>query len=97
MTYNLVYYVRQEANNMATKLTLRLDETVIRKAKRAARIRGVSLSQMVAGYFQAVTDGRKKKTEATPVLAEISGVISQKADTKKLIVGYRKHIEEKYR
>lgn len=82
---------------MATKLTLRLDETVIRKAKSAARIRGVSLSQMVAGYFQAVSDGKKKKTGATPVLAEISGVIGKKADAKKLIAGYRKHIEEKYR
>jgi Family of unknown function (DUF6364) len=82
---------------MATKLTLRLDEAVIRKAKRAARIRGVSLSQMVAGYFQAVSDGKKEKTEATPVLAEISGVIGQKADAKKLILGYRKHIQEKYR
>jgi Family of unknown function (DUF6364) len=96
MTYNLVYYVRQEVNNMATKLTLRLDETVISKAKRAARIRGVSLSQMVSGYFQAISNG-KKKTEASPVLAEISGVISQKADTKKLKGGYRKHIKEKYR
>ncbi|HUI45953.1 MAG TPA: DUF6364 family protein [Nitrospirota bacterium] len=82
---------------MATKLALRLDETVIRKAKRAAHIRGVSLSQMVAGYFQAVSDGKKKKTEATPVLAEISGVLGPKADAKKLIVGYRERIEEKYR
>jgi len=82
---------------MATKLTLRLDESVIRSAKRAARIRGVSLSQMVTGYFQAVSEGKKKKLEATPVLAEISGVLSQKADAKKLMVGYRRHIAEKYR
>ena len=82
---------------MSTKLTLRLDENVIRNAKRLARIRGVSLSQMVAGYFQAVSGERKNKTKATPVLAEISGVLSTKADTKKLVAGYRKHIEEKYR
>jgi len=82
---------------MATKLTLRLDESVIRNAKRAARIRGVSLSQMVTGYFQAVSEGKKEKTEATPVLAEISGVLSLKTDAKKRMVGYRKHIEEKYR
>lgn len=82
---------------MATKLTLRLDEGVIRNAKRAARVRGVSLSQMVTGYFQAVSEKKKGKTEATPVLAEISGVLSPKTDTKKLITGYRKHIEGKYR
>jgi hypothetical protein len=82
---------------MATKLTLRLDEGVIRNAKRAARGRGVSLSKMVAGYFQAVSEEKKGQTEATPVLAEISGVLSPKTDAKKLIAGYRKHIEEKYR
>jgi len=82
---------------MATKLTLRLDESVIRSAKRAARVRGVSLSQMVAGYFQAVSDGKKNKTRATPVLAEISGVLSPMADARKPVTGYRKHIEKKYR
>ena len=82
---------------MATKLTLRLDEGVIRNAKRAARVRGVSLSKMVTGYFQAVSEEKKVQTEATPVLAEISGVLSPKTDAKKLIAGYRKHIGEKYR
>jgi hypothetical protein len=81
---------------MATKLTLRLDEGVIRDAKRAARARGVSLSEMVSGYFKAVCNGKAVKIEATPVLAEISGVLSLKTDPKKLIVGYQKHIEEKY-
>ena len=82
---------------MATKLTLRLDEGVIRDAKRAARARGVSLSEMVSGYFRAVCEGKTVKIEATPVLAEISGVLSSKAEPKKLIAGYHKHIEEKYR
>ena len=82
---------------MATKLTLRLDEGVIREAKRAARVRGVSLSEMVSGYFRAVSKGKAVKTETTTVLAEISGVLNPKADAKKLIAGYRKHSEEKYR
>jgi len=82
---------------MATKLTLRLDEGVIRNAKRAARVRGVSLSQMVTGYFQAVSVKNKMKAGATPVLAEISGVLSLKADGKKIIAIYRKHIEDKHR
>jgi hypothetical protein len=82
---------------MATKLTLRLDEGVIRDAKKAARLRGVSLSEMVSGYFQAVSQRKAVKTEATPVLAEISGVLSPQGDSKKLIAGYHKHIEEKYR
>ena len=82
---------------MATKLTLRLDEGVIRDAKRAARARGISLSEMVSGYFRAVCKGKTVKMEATPVLAEISGVLSSKANPKKLVAVYHKHIEEKYR
>jgi len=82
---------------MATKLTLRLDEGVIRDAKRAARARGLSLSEMVSGYFRAVCRGKTEKIEITPVLAEISGVLASKADPKKPIRAYHKHIEEKYR
>ena len=69
---------------MATKLTLRLDESVIRDAKRAARVRGVSLSEMVSGYFRAVSKEKAAKTEATPVLAEISGILRRKVDANKL-------------
>jgi hypothetical protein len=82
---------------MATKLTLRLDEGVIRNARRAASARGVSLSEMVSGYFQAACKGKTVKIEATPVLAEISGVLSSKADPKKLFPKYHKHIQEEYR
>jgi len=82
---------------MATKLTLRLDESVIRDAKRAARARGTSLSEMVSGYFQAVCKGKAAKAEATPVLAEISGILRSKADPKNLVADYHKHIEKKYR
>ncbi|MCK7506308.1 MAG: hypothetical protein MZV70_21140 [Desulfobacterales bacterium] len=46
-------------------------------------LRGVSLSEMVSGYFQAVCKGKAVKIEATPVLAEISGVLSPQADSEK--------------
>ena len=82
---------------MATKLTLRLDDSVIRDAKRAARLRGISLSKMVSGYFRAVSKKESIRTEATPVLAEISGILHPKTSTRKLLASYNKHIEEKYR
>jgi len=97
MTYIMVNYIRHEVVTVATKLTLRLDEDLIRKAKRAARTRGVSLSQMVAGYFEAVSSNNVKKGETTPVLAEISGVLRIKTDAKMILAGYRKHNEAKYR
>ena len=41
---------------MKTKLTLRLDETVIARAKRYAASRGVSLSELVENYFRAQSE-----------------------------------------
>ncbi|MDH4161890.1 MAG: DUF6364 family protein [Nitrospirota bacterium] len=41
---------------MTTKLTLRLNEAVINKAKKTASKKGVSLSRMVEDYFKAVGD-----------------------------------------
>ena len=82
---------------MATKLTLRLDEKLIDKAKKAAKDKGVSLSKLVADYFRTVSLKQKQKTTESPILAEISGVLSAKAENRKLIKSYKKHIEEKYR
>jgi hypothetical protein len=82
---------------MVTKLTIKLDEGVIREAKQAARMRGVSLSDMVSGYFKAIARKKTVKSEATPVLAEISGILNSKANAKKLLSDYRKHREGKYR
>lgn len=36
---------------MVTKLTLRIDETLIEQAKGEARRRGTSVSRLVADYF----------------------------------------------
>jgi hypothetical protein len=41
---------------MKTKLTLRLDESVIARAKRYAASRGVSLSELVENYFRAQSE-----------------------------------------
>ena len=81
---------------MATKLTLRIDEKIINKAKKAAKIKGVSLSKLVSDYFQSVALHQKKEIVETPVLSEIAGILSSKADSKTLVKEYRKHIEEKY-
>lgn len=82
---------------MTTKLTLRLNETVINKAKKTASKKGVSLSRMVEDYFKAVGDQGAQEVQESPVLYEISGVLSGKKDTEQLRTGYRKHLAEKYR
>jgi len=82
---------------MSTKLTLRLDETVIRRAKKTAGTKGVSLSRMVEDYFKAVADQGTQEVRESPVLYEVSGVLSGKQDAAQLRERYRKHISEKYR
>ena len=82
---------------MTTKLTLRLDDTVIRKAKKTARNKGVSLSRMVEDYFKSVGVQELHEVRESPVLYEVSGVLSGKQDGAQLRAGYRKHLSEKYR
>lgn len=81
---------------MGTKLTLRVDERLIRNAKKIARSKRVSLSRMVSDYFKSLSAQQKKEVTESPVLSEIAGILPSKADNKKLLKGYRKHIEEKY-
>ena len=82
---------------MTTKLTLRLDDTVIRKAKKTAQRRGVSLSRMVEDYFKSVVRQQENGAKESPVLSEIAGVLSGRNDAEKLTTRYRKHLTEKYR
>lgn len=64
---------------MQTKLTLRLDKTLIRKAKSWAKKRDISLSQAVTEFFSQVAEEEKEKA---PTLSSwtrrLSGVASGK-------------------
>lgn len=81
---------------MQTKLTLRLDEALIREAKALARQRGTSLSQLVAAYFRALTRSPEEPPEeALPPLTRALVGALRGAE-----VGeeeYRAHLEQKYR
>jgi hypothetical protein len=48
---------------MTTKLTLTLDDKVIRNAKRYAKAKGRSVSELVESYFKSITDTRESQTE----------------------------------
>lgn len=81
---------------MTTKLTLRLDGALIKQAKKTAQSKGVSLSRIVEDYFRSLTIQEKEVMKESPILSEISGVLSDKAGAKKPREVYRKHLEEKY-
>ncbi len=79
---------------MATKLTLRMEERLIRRAKREASRRGKSLSRMVAEYFDAVTGVAPPRTPDPPVTAALRGLLKGKAVSEE---DYRRHLVRKHR
>ena len=81
---------------MNTKLTLRLDNRVIEKAKKKALSVGVSLSRMVEDYFKSITEANQDELLESPVLCEIAGVLSGKTKAEKSKGDYRKHLSAKY-
>ncbi len=61
---------------MDSKLTLKLNQTVIEKAKEYAKNRKTSLSRLIENYLQNITENTsKKKPEITPVVKSLSGII----------------------
>jgi hypothetical protein len=82
---------------MATKLTLRLDDKLIKQAKETARSKGVSLSRIVEDYFRSLATRKEKEAPESPVLSEISGVLSSGMGMRKPRAEYKKHLQEKYR
>ncbi|MCH9007784.1 hypothetical protein IIA29_07220 [candidate division KSB1 bacterium] len=81
---------------METKLTLRLDERIINAAKVYAQERGISLSKLVANYFQYLTSQNKSVHAKTPILTEITGILKDVNEARDLEGDYKRHLEEKY-
>ena len=79
---------------MQTKLTLRLEDALVRKAKAYARRSGKSVSSLVADFFALLgrpTDGTQ---ELTPTVRSLLGSLGDKRVSEQ---DYRRHIEKKHR
>lgn len=64
---------------MDTKLTLKLDEEAIGRARLYASRRGLSLSRMVETYFLSLTEPEQAAHPApTGVVAELAGMLAGK-------------------
>jgi Family of unknown function (DUF6364) len=74
------------------KLTLSVDNRVVSRAKQYAKLRGISVSEMVEAYLGAVAEPSSPATGAAPILRSVRGVLKN-AD----IDSYRKHLAAKYR
>lgn len=79
---------------MQTKLTLRLEEELIRRAKFFAKKTGKSISQMAADYF-ALLEKQPEKSDLplTPFVRSLKGALR---GTKVEIEDYHRYLEEKY-
>jgi len=76
-----------------TKLTLRLEEALIVKAKRFSRRSGKSVSRMVSEYFEALDVPGEEPAEITPRVAALRGIIKGAEISE---TDYREYIEEKH-
>jgi hypothetical protein len=80
---------------MNTKLTLRLDDALIRSAKRHSAKSGKSVSRLVADYFTVIESSETEPLiELTPRVRSLIGALSDAGANED---DYRRHLEEKYR
>jgi len=80
---------------MDTKLTLKIEESTISKAKSYARKKNISLSKMIENYLNAVTNKQDRNLSPSPLVESLLGVIDDKnIDDKK---DYANFMSEKYK
>jgi hypothetical protein len=83
---------------MQTKLTLRLDAALIRRAKAYAEARGKSVSQVVADFFTALEPGEQAEASAAAELPPITrSLYGRLAGADVDEEAYHRHLEEKHR
>lgn len=76
---------------MSTKLTLTIEKSVIEKAKKYARNRERSLSDLIENYLKALTkDELKNQEELTPIVKSLKGSFKVPKD-----FDYKKELTER--
>ena len=78
---------------MHTKLTLRMDEAVVRKAKMEAKRRGKSVSRMVSDFIDSIGSRPDSGKVLPPTTASLVGILKGQEISED---DYRAHLREKY-
>jgi len=65
---------------MTTKLTLTVDDSVIRKAKSYAKSTGRSLSGLIQSYLETLTEEVNEQQQISPKLKKIAGTVKLPPD-----------------
>ncbi len=85
---------------MDIKLTLKLNENVIERAKKYASNKKISLSRLIENYLDSVTIAEKSDDlEISPFVKSISSgkILSNEKDWKEIREAYINHLDEKYK
>ena len=77
---------------MKAKLTLRLDENAIKKAKLYSQKRGESISSLVEKFFSSFDENVEEET-LPPITKKLKGILKGTNLSEK---DYKKFLEEKY-
>lgn len=80
---------------MDTKLTLKLEQTIIERAKKYARKNETSLSKLFENYLIKITSDEEAKIEITPLVRSLSGIIELSEDSDER-AQYTAYLEKKY-
>ena len=79
---------------MSTKLTLRLDDHLIKSAKEYSAKTGKSVSKIVSDFFVIIKNEKLKKSDSnTPTVQSLKGVFKNSKFSEK---DYKDYLEEKY-
>jgi len=78
---------------MPTKLTLRMDEKLIERAKAHSKATGKSVSRLVADYLAMLQDPPAGELRLRPIVRSLRGLL-RGADLGE--EDYRRHLEDKY-
>ncbi len=78
---------------MHTKLTLRMDESIVRKAKMEAKRRGKSVSRMVAEFIESIGSRQDSEKVLPPTTASLVGILKGQEISED---DYKAHLREKY-
>ena len=79
---------------MGTKLTLRMDDSLIASAKEYSARTGKSVSRIVADFFEIIKNDKLRSTQhLTPTVKSLKGALKGSKITEE---EYKKFLEEKY-
>ena len=79
---------------MDSKLTLKLNESVIEQAKKYAKENNISLSRMIENYLTVITESRNTENKISPLVKSLTGVI--KLENKDYRKDYSDFLSQKY-